>query len=74
MDYDFPPDLLAAQRAYDQADAKVQGLVAGDDDEALKAAREERLRAVMELHRHEFWRSVDNRHQADMALKKAARS
>lgn len=73
-DYDIPDDLLALQRAYDQADARVQELVDGDDREALKAARAERLRLVEELHRHPFWSSVDNRHSADMALKKAARS
>jgi hypothetical protein len=73
-DYDIPDDLLALQRAYDTADARVQELVDGDDRDGLKAARDERLAAVEALHRHPFWSSVDNRHQADMALKQAARS
>lgn len=74
-DYDIPPDLLQLQRAYDQADARVQDLSVGDEHrEALKTARAERLHLVEELHRHPFWSSVDNRHSADMALKKAARS
>ncbi|WP_030506344.1 hypothetical protein [Microbispora rosea] len=73
-DYDIPDDLLALQRAYDQADAKVQELLVGDEHrEALAAARQERLAAVEALHRHPFWETVDNRHSADMALKKAAR-
>lgn len=74
-DYDIPDDLLALQRAYDQADARVQELSVGDEHrEALAAARQERLAAVEALHRHPFWGTVDNRHSADMALKKAARS
>lgn len=74
-DYDIPDDLLALQRAYDQADAKVQELSVGDEHrEALKDARAERLRLVEEIHRHQFWGTVDNRHSADMALKKAARA
>lgn len=72
-DYDFPQDLLDAQRAYDAADAHVQELLHGESEQ-LAAAREERLQAVEALHRHEFWQSVDNRHAADMALKQAARS
>ncbi|MFI7630290.1 hypothetical protein [Microbispora rosea] len=72
-DYEFDPDLIDAQRAIDAADAKVQELLYGDR-EALAAAREKRLQAVETLHRHEFWKDVDNRHEADMALKKSARA
>lgn len=71
-DYDIPDDLLELQRAYDQADARVQEVLYGDR-EALAAARQERLAAVEALHRHPFWETVDNRHSADMALKQAAR-
>ncbi len=72
-DYTFEPDLIDAQRAYDEADAKVQELLYGDREQ-LAAAREKRPQAVEALHRHRFWQDVDNRHSADMALKRAARS
>ncbi|MEN3541064.1 hypothetical protein AAH991_38530 [Microbispora sp. ZYX-F-249] len=51
----------------------MQELLYGDR-EALAAAREKRLQAVEALHRHTFWKDVGNRHEADVALKQAARS
>jgi len=72
-DYDIPDDLLALQRRIDAADARVQELLDGDREQ-LAAARAERLDLIGELDRHTFWKDAGNRFEADMALKRAARS
>ncbi|MEV0830924.1 MULTISPECIES: hypothetical protein [Streptosporangiaceae] len=88
-DYEFPDDLLAAQRAYYKADEHVQeatdempssvdvlageAQVSQEQRDELAAARTARLDALDILNRHPFWAAMDNRHAAWMALQKAAR-
>ena len=88
-DYEFPDDLLAAQRAYYKADEHVQeatdempssvDVLAGQAEVTekqrakLTKAREARLLLVDELYRHPWFKTVDDPHKARMALQKAAR-
>lgn len=74
-DYDLPDDLIAAQKAFYEAEARCQALVdaepaasaivaleaeiSEEQRQALADAREERLQAVEALHRHPFWETVD---------------
>lgn len=87
--YDFPPDLIAAQRAFWEADARVRevtnklpssiAIAAGeaevsDEQRAeLDQVRAARLEALAVQNRHPWWEAVDNRHAAWMALREAAR-
>ena len=85
-DYEFPDDLLAAQRAYWEADARVQevtdalpssqeileGAMTDEQRELLAEVRERRLRALEALDRHEWWKSAPDRYGARLALRKAA--
>lgn len=88
-EYDFPDDLLQAQKDYYAADTEVNrvtdalpssvDVVAGaaaftDEQRAeLGAARAERLRLVDVLYDHPFWKDVDDQHAARLALQKAAK-
>lgn len=86
-DYEFPPDLLEAQRAYYAADAQVQevtaampssqeileGAISEEQREQLAAAREARLQALEALNRHPWWGGERDRYAAWMALQKAAK-
>ncbi|MGC5012500.1 hypothetical protein ACLQ2R_17185 [Streptosporangium sp. DT93] len=68
-DYEFPDDLLDAQRAYWAADARVQevtdalpspqevleGAQTEEQGEELARVREERLLALEALNRHPWW-------------------
>jgi|GEM_PF-2849627 len=90
MSDEIPADLLDLQRAFYEADARVQevadampspvAVLAGEAEvsegqrEELAAARAERLRIVDELYRHPWFTTVDDPHKARMALQKAARS
>jgi hypothetical protein len=76
--YEFPEDLLQAQRDFFAAEARVKELcdalpssidvanmeaeITDEQREALQAARAEELDIVMKLHRHEWWSTVDSRH------------
>lgn len=74
-DYDFPPDLLAAQRAYYEADRRVQEVTAAlpspqevlegaqteEQGEELVRVREERLTALEALNRHPWWEQDEQR-------------
>ncbi|MEV4096987.1 hypothetical protein [Streptosporangium saharense] len=87
--YDFPDDLIAAQRAFWEADARVRevtdrlpssiAIAAGeaevsDEQRAeLDRVRAARLEALEVQNRHPWWGTVSDRHAAWMALKKAAR-
>ncbi|MER5622516.1 hypothetical protein ABT061_15875 [Streptosporangium sp. NPDC002544] len=85
-DYEIPDDLIAAQRAYDAADARVQEVTdalpssqevgGGHDGRAAGRAgrgREARLTALETMNRHPWWATVGDRHAAKTALWKAAR-
>lgn len=68
-DYEFPPDLIDAQRAYTAADTRVQKVIAAlpsaqevlegaqteEQGEELARVREERLAALEALNRHPWW-------------------
>lgn len=89
-DFDLPDDLIAAQRAYDEADARVDevtaalpssiAVVAGEaeftDEQraALVEARAERLMRLAGLLDHPWWQGVDNKLDAQKQLRSAARS
>ncbi|GHE48760.1 hypothetical protein GCM10017673_57980 [Streptosporangium violaceochromogenes] len=89
-DDEFPSDLLDAQRAYWEADARVRevtgGLPPGPEVAAgtaaitdgqrseLARAREARLLALEALNRHPWWATADDRHAAWTRLQKAARA
>ncbi|WP_436759312.1 hypothetical protein [Streptosporangium sp. V21-05] len=88
-DYEIPEDLIEAQRAFYEADERVQAAtdampssvavlareaaVSEEQREELAAARAERLRLVDVLYRHPWFQTVDDPHKARMALQKAAR-
>ncbi|MFE3448935.1 hypothetical protein ACFXJ8_08340 [Nonomuraea sp. NPDC059194] len=89
-DFDLPDDLIAAQRAYDEADARVEevtatlpssvAVLAGEaeftDEQraALAEARAERLMRLTGLIDHPWWQSVDNKLDAQKQLRSAARA
>ncbi|GAA1264398.1 hypothetical protein Psi02_64230 [Planotetraspora silvatica] len=89
-DYDIPSDLLDLQRAYFAADQRVQesgegfpsaidianqeAEISDEQRSALIEARAARLDLVSELYRHPWFDTVDNTHEARMALRKAARA
>lgn len=74
-DYDFPADLLDAQRAYWEADARVdevvaalpssQGVLEGamtdEQKQGLADARSARLDALDALNRHPWWGQDEQR-------------
>lgn len=73
----IPDDLIAVQRAWDQADRDVQQAAGDGDDSALNAARARRLDLTDELHQHPWLLDAlahGRRHQADLALKACARA
>ncbi|GAA3039693.1 hypothetical protein [Streptosporangium longisporum] len=86
-DYEFPPDLIEAQRAYDEADRRVQevtdalpstqevmeGAMTDEQQEQLAEVREARLVALETMNRHPWWGQQRDRYAAKMALLKAAR-
>lgn len=88
-DYDPPADLLKLKRDYFAADARCQELTdalpsnvdvlegRAERDEAtmadLTSARSDRMELVEQIHRHGWWKEVDNRHSAWMALQKIAK-
>jgi hypothetical protein len=90
MAYEFPPDLLDAQRAYYKADLRVRevtdklpsasAIVAGEAEiteeqhAELDAVRAERLRLVGVLYNHPWWKTVENEHAARMQLQAAAKA
>jgi len=86
-DYEIPDDLIAAQRAYDAADAHVQevtdalpsaqdaleGAMTDEQKAQLAEVREARLTALEAMNRHPWWATAGDRHAAKTALWKAAR-
>jgi hypothetical protein len=88
MAFDLPPDLvqlrrdfLAAEerlRAIGQAQPAPTAVAAGEaevsDEQRVEwaAAFDETRRLAEEIHRHPWWLQVDQRHDAWMALQKAA--
>jgi hypothetical protein len=89
-DCTFPPDLVQLQARFFALDAEAERLaavlpsgiavLAGEaerdvaGEQALNAVREERGQVVLDLNRHPFWRTVDNRFNAGMALRKAVQT
>ncbi|GII34641.1 hypothetical protein [Planotetraspora mira] len=89
-DYDIPADLLDARRAFDEAQAGVEAALVGlpspvdianqeaeisDEQQAeIDEARAAHLELTMLLRGHPWWKTVDNAHEAQMALQKAAKT
>ncbi|MEV7907774.1 hypothetical protein [Streptomyces anulatus] len=87
-DYEFPDDLLAAQRAYYAADARVQevtdalpspqeileGAMTDEQRDELAEVREARLQALEALNAHAWWGEQRDRYAAWTALQKAAKA
>lgn len=79
-DFDLPDDLLAAQRAYDEADARVQQIadalpssvavvaleaeISDEQRRELAEARAERLRWVEVLAGHPWWATLEPERRA----------
>ncbi len=88
-DYEFPDDLVAAQRDFYAADARVQevtdalpsslDIVAGtasiteDQRAELAAVRAERLRIVDILYGHTWWEGVEDPYAARLKLREVAK-
>jgi hypothetical protein len=88
-DYDFPADLLEAQRAFWAADTRVEeigalfppptaiadGTAAAPEElrQALHEARADRGRHLDVLYGHSWWGGVDDQNKAREALKATAR-
>jgi hypothetical protein len=82
-DYEFPEDLLAAQRAYWAADARVnevtdalpspqevlEGAQTEEQGEELARVREERLLALEALNGHPWWQQDEQRRDRYAAWK-----
>lgn len=67
-DYQIPDDLLQLKKDFNANDASLPQL----EGEAWKEAYRRVQDLALEIHRHDWWASVDNRHSARMALQKAA--
>ncbi|MGW4425794.1 hypothetical protein [Streptosporangium sp. NPDC004631] len=86
-DDEFPPDLLAAQRAYWEADARVQevtaalpssqeileGAMTDEQRQLLAEVREQRLLALEALNNNPWWAGQRDRYAAWKQLQEAAR-
>lgn len=88
MPYDLPPDLIELRRDFLAAEETLRQLgaaqpaptaiAAGEAElsdeqrEEWDAAQAEAQRLAGEIHRHDWWDGVDNRHDAWMALQQAA--
>lgn len=75
MAYDGPDDLLDLKRAFLAAGARLQELSAPDvyDRAAWGEVHAEQQRLALELHRHPWWTTAENRYKADTALLEAAK-
>lgn len=89
-DYDFPPSLLEAQRAYDAADARVQevtdalpssmAVLSGEAEismeqrQALADARADRLHRLAVLYHDAWWDAVEDQRAARLQLQEAAKA
>jgi len=88
--YVFPEDLLQALRDFLAAEVQIKQIVdkmpssvdvinleaevGEEQQQELDAAREAQMDAVMRMHRHEWWGSVENRYDAGLELRKAAQA
>lgn len=87
--FDIPEDLIALRRAFVAAGECCrelgEQLPTGQDiidgrtaDQALSErfaqARAEQRRIAVEIHRHRWWATADNRYEADRAVRQAADS
>ncbi|MER7212438.1 hypothetical protein ABT340_35745 [Streptosporangium sp. NPDC000239] len=82
-DYDFPPDLIEAQRAFWEADAQVHALadslppsleMSPEQHAELDQLRAARMDALKALNNHSWWGGTGQRHAREMALKKKAKA
>lgn len=73
MAFDFPPDLVQLQHDWYTADDARTTAAGSGDDHAFTAAGTRLQDATMALHRHDWWNDRDDRYQARMALREAAR-
>lgn len=69
MAYEPPEDLVDLQVRFFTLDEECDRL----DGDELAAARAERLDVVMRKHGHAWWGTVENRFEADMALRAIAK-
>jgi hypothetical protein len=68
-DYDPPAELVELKAAFLTNEAALPALTG----EEWREAREKSLEIALALHRAEWWKTVDSRYGADMALLKAAK-
>ncbi|MGI5273139.1 hypothetical protein ACQEUU_37685 [Nonomuraea sp. CA-218870] len=74
MAYDLPEDLIALKRAFLAAETRLASLSETGSREDWQAAYQECQRLAVEIDRHPYWATVDNRHSAWMALQAAAKA
>ncbi|MET8334346.1 hypothetical protein [Streptosporangium canum] len=88
-DYEFPPDLIAAQQAFWAAEKRVSKAYAAlpssvdiaaqeadvteEQQQELDDARAEQGRCIDAIYGHSFWDDVSDKFGAKVALQKAAR-
>jgi hypothetical protein len=68
-DYTPPPELIQLKADFLANEAKLPEL----SGEEWREAREKSLEIALALHRADWWKTVDARYAADMALLKAAK-
>jgi hypothetical protein len=73
MAFDFPEDLVRIQADWLTTDQARTVAAQSGDDEAFDAAHARLLDLTMALHRHAFMRACEQRYQARMELRDAAR-
>lgn len=74
MAFGFPPDLVQLQRDWFTADEARTAAAQSGDGEAFAAAGGRLQDLAMALHRHPYMQTSEQRYQARMALRDAARS
>ncbi|MEV4246946.1 hypothetical protein AB0J63_26475 [Streptosporangium canum] len=89
-DYEFPPDLIAAQQAFWKAEQRVSAAYAAlpssvsiaaqeadvteEQQRELDEARAEQGRCIDAIYGHSFWDDVADKYAAKVALQKAAKA
>ena len=70
--YDFPPELVALQRAFFDAERAWSEAARGGDDDAVRRAYQSAQDLALQLHRDDWLNNVEHRYQARIALRAAA--